>query len=67
MTFADKVKIFRERMNVSQERLAVMLGVSFATVNRWEKGHSKPNYMALEKFHQICKECGIVFESEDNQ
>ena len=61
MTFADKVKIVREQLQISQEKLAVMLGVSFATVNRWENGHSVPTYKVLEKFNQLCKENNIKF------
>lgn len=32
----------RSAMNVSQEELAKLLGVSSITVSRWENGHSKP-------------------------
>ena len=40
MSFAEKVKEARKQLNISQEKLAAKLGVSFSTVNRWEKGHS---------------------------
>ena len=62
MTFADKVKTVREKLNVSQEKLAVMLEVSFATVNRWEKGHAMPSYVAQERFNLLCKNNGITFK-----
>lgn len=62
MTFADKVKKVREQLNISQEKLAVMLEVSFATVNRWEKGRAMPSYVAQEKFNLLCKNNGIRFE-----
>lgn len=42
----------RQRLSLSQEELAARLGVSFATVNRWEAGKSKPQrtqHAALEK------------------
>ncbi len=61
MTFADKVKFVRDKLQISQERLSVILGVSFATVNRWENGRSTPNYKILEKFNQLCKENDIHF------
>ena len=41
MTFADKIKYARVELNLSQERFANLLGVSFATVNRLEKGRIK--------------------------
>ena len=62
MTFADKVKYLRKTLKLSQERLAAQLGVSFSTVNRWEKGHAMPSYLAQEKFIAFCKENGITFE-----
>ena len=34
---------YRLKNRISQKRLAKMLGVTFATVNSWENGHSKPN------------------------
>ena len=65
MSFADKVKEVRKKLNLSQEKLAVKLGVSFSTVNRWEKGHSFPSYMAQSQFESLCKENGIVFSNDD--
>ena len=50
MSFADKVKEVRMQLNISQEKLAAKLGVSFSTVNRWEKGHSYPSYKAQAQF-----------------
>ncbi len=62
MTFADKVKFVRKKLGISQEKMAVLLEVSFATVNRWEKGHSMPTYVAQEKFRLLCKENNITIE-----
>lgn len=61
MSFAEKVKMARKQLKLSQEKMAVKLGVSFSTVNRWEKGHSLPSYMAQTQFEQLCKENGITF------
>jgi transcriptional regulator with XRE-family HTH domain len=44
----------RRRLELSQEQMARLLGVSFASVNRWEGGHSGPTgptrdlYLALD-------------------
>ncbi len=44
----------RQRLGLSQEQMARLLGVSFASVNRWEGGHSGPTgptrdlYLALD-------------------
>jgi transcriptional regulator with XRE-family HTH domain len=63
--FSDKVKVVRKKLNLSQEKLAAKLGVSFSTVNRWEKGHSYPSYKAQSQFESLCKENGIVFSNEE--
>ena len=62
MEFADKVKYVRNQLNLSQEKLASLLGVSFATVNRWETGHSMPTYKTQQSFIVLCKENNIKFE-----
>jgi DNA-binding transcriptional regulator YiaG len=43
-------------MDVSQDDLAKMIGISFATVNRWENGHSTPNKAAQLRLYDVCKE-----------
>ena len=62
MEFADKVKYVRKQLNLSQEKLASLLGVSFATVNRWETGHSMPTYKTQQSFNALCKENNNKFE-----
>jgi len=37
-----EVKVIRERMGVSQEKFAVVLGVSKRTVENWEQGRRHP-------------------------
>lgn len=39
---ADLIVRLRARLNLSQEQLAARLNVSFASINRWELGKSKP-------------------------
>ena len=40
---AEQVKNLRKQLGLSQEAFAERLGVSFATVNRWENGKAKPH------------------------
>ena len=49
----------RNRLNASQEDLAKMIGVSFATVNRWENGHSSPNKATQLRLYEVCKQQGV--------
>ena len=53
-TFSERVKKVRSQLNLSQEDLAHAIGVSFATVNRWENGKTSPSKLALRQFEQFC-------------
>ena len=47
--FIESVKSLRETLRMSQEDLAKELGVSFATVNRWENGKTQPSKLAKKQ------------------
>jgi len=52
----ERIKKIRLSLGWSQERLARELGVSFSTVNRWERGRTSPSPLAekgLEKLDLI--------------
>ena len=46
----ELVKEVRRQLGLSQEELAHSLGVSFATVNRWENGKTNPSKLARKQF-----------------
>jgi DNA-binding transcriptional regulator YiaG len=48
--FADDVKKLRHTLGLSQKALALALGVSYATINRWEMGHTEPHNVVREHF-----------------
>ncbi len=50
---AEELKKQRQQQGWSQEDLARKIGVSFATVNRWENGKTKPSRLAQEKIKQV--------------
>lgn len=54
MSFAEKVKNVRKILKISQEELARELGVSFATINRWENGNYNPSKLAVKTFENFC-------------
>ena len=62
MSFSEKVKFVRSQLKLSQEDFAHELGVSFATINRWENGNYQPSRLAKKAFEDYCKENDIVFE-----
>lgn len=52
--FPATVKEVRRQLALSQEELAHALGVSFATVNRWENGKTVPSKLAMKQFTAFC-------------
>ncbi len=60
----------RSRLNFSQEEFAKLIGTSFATVNRWENGHSSPGTAAQIRIYDICKDkkvdIGEIIENRIN-
>ena len=44
--YPSRVRSVRERLDLTQVQLAERIGVSFATVNRWENGQTKPARLA---------------------
>lgn len=48
-----EIKEIREKLGLTQEALAHILGVSFQTINRWERGLFNPSPLALEKLKQL--------------
>ena len=53
------LRAIRAALNLSQEQLADRLGVSFASVNRWEGGGNRPQRAAHETILALAKEAGI--------
>jgi DNA-binding transcriptional regulator YiaG len=54
-SFPELVGTIRRQLDLSQEGLARQLGVCFATVNRWEKGHNIPSKSALAGLNAFCR------------
>ena len=49
----EQIKTFRENLKLTQEQLAHLMGVSFATINRWENGHNKPHPVFIDKLKSL--------------
>ena len=49
------VRSLRERMGLTQEKFAAKLGVTFASVNRWENGKAKPSPLALKQVEDLLR------------
>jgi putative transcriptional regulator len=48
--FSALLREIRRQLGLSQEDLSRQLGVSYATINRWENGPSKPSRLAKARF-----------------
>jgi putative transcriptional regulator len=64
--FGARVKELRCRLHLTQEAMAATLGVSFATVNRWENGWTAPSQLALKQIDSLCKKHRIDFGSKQD-
>ena len=62
MDYSRNIKLLRDKLIISQEELAELLGVSFSSVNRWERGHYEPTIKVKRKLHKLFVENGIVEE-----
>ncbi|HVQ94685.1 MAG TPA: LuxR C-terminal-related transcriptional regulator [Mycobacteriales bacterium] len=51
--FVEQLRALRTRLRLSQEQLAQRLGVSFATVNRWEGGRAVPSARSKARLEQL--------------
>jgi len=59
-----RLRALRAKLTLTQEQLAERLGVSFATVNRWEAGTSKPQRAQAEAIAALSLEAGIEGASD---
>jgi len=57
--FSSILRSIRAVQNLSQEQLAERLGVSFATVNRWEGGVTKPQRAAQQAILDLAGAVGL--------
>ena len=65
--YPSLVREIRRQLTISQEDLARELGVSYATVNRWENGQAKPSRLARAQLDAFCgrmQEAGMLDLSE---
>jgi DNA-binding XRE family transcriptional regulator len=52
--FRALVRSIRRQLDMSQEDLARAIGVSLATLNRWENGQVMPSKLARAQFEAFC-------------
>jgi adenylate cyclase len=57
--YSSRVKSVRGCIELTQAQLAERIGVSFATVNRWENGQSKPTRLAWQQILDLEAEIAL--------
>ncbi|MDD2562403.1 MAG: helix-turn-helix transcriptional regulator [Eubacteriales bacterium] len=62
MKYHLAIRELRQKMFVSQEELAEMLGVSHITVNRWENQKYEPTIKAKRKLQELFIKYNIIDE-----
>ena len=60
MNYPKMLKEYREKVLLTQTELAKELGVSFASVNRWENGQFEPTMKTKRKLKKLFIEAGVV-------
>lgn len=63
MDFKRLVKELRTKLIITQEELANLLGVSFASINRWETGKHEPTRAIIKRFGEKDKN-GIIWHTQ---
>lgn len=67
MTPSEKLLHIRAEKSMSQEKLAKELGVSFATINRWENGRTEPSKRYAMVIDEYCRKNHISINDEVNK
>ncbi len=62
MEYSKKIKLIREKMILTQEELAVALGVSSVTVCRWETGKCEPTIKVKKIIKKYIEDNNLFLE-----
>ena len=63
--YADAILKLRAYLNISQEEFAKLLGVSFASVNRWENGIHEPTKLVKVRLLQLIEDNNVKVKEVD--
>jgi len=63
--YAKALIELRSKLNISQTEMAMILCVSYPSVNRWENGRAIPVKIARVRIEKLCGDNGITIEEVD--
>lgn len=55
---ANLIREMRLQVGLTQEQLALHLGVTYSTMNRWENKRGNPSPLAIQKIEQMLARMG---------
>lgn len=53
------IKELRDKLGLTQEQFAQKVGVTFSTINNWEKGTRTPHPFLFQKLIEMAEEAGL--------
>jgi len=56
---SNLIKKLRNKLGLTQEQFAQKVGVTFPTINNWEKGNRTPHPFLFQKLLEIAEEAGL--------
>ncbi|MBR5496357.1 MAG: helix-turn-helix transcriptional regulator [Clostridia bacterium] len=67
MTFPEQVRCVRMILQLTQTQLAEQMGISYATVSRWERENRTPQMATLGKFYSFCMRNSIEIDITEKE
>lgn len=67
LSFPEQVKTVRVLLQLTQTELAEQIGISYATVSRWERENRTPHLAMIGKFYSFCMRNGIEIKTTEEE
>lgn len=58
----EQFRNIRKRLQISQVEMAKVMGISKATISRWERGIFNPSILSWQKLREFCESKGVRLE-----
>lgn len=55
---ATLIRAMRAHVGLTQEQIALHLGVTYSSINRWENGRGNPSPLAIQKIEAMLGQMG---------
>ena len=56
---SNLIKELRDKLDLTQEQFAQKVGVTFSTINNWEKGSRNPHPFLFQRLLEMAKKAGL--------